>query len=71
MGERFQRLRERAKMSQDELAERGGIPVSSLRKWEQDQRVPRLDHAMELARALGVTMDELTGFDEPAAKRRK
>jgi transcriptional regulator with XRE-family HTH domain len=72
MGERFKRLREEARMTQVEAAQRSGIPLRTLCNWEQGQRVPRLDHAMKLARALGVSMDELTGFNEPpeAPKRR-
>jgi transcriptional regulator with XRE-family HTH domain len=71
MGERIRRLRDAAKMTQEELSQRGGIPLGSLQKWEQDKRLPRIDHAVQLARALGVTMDELTGFDEPQAARQK
>jgi transcriptional regulator with XRE-family HTH domain len=65
MGERFQRLRHQAKMTQDEASQKSGVPLSTLRQWEQGKRLPRIDHAMQLARALGVTLDELTGMDEP------
>jgi transcriptional regulator with XRE-family HTH domain len=73
MGERFKRLREAARLTQEEASERSGVPVSTLRNWEQGQRLPRIDLAMKLARTLGVDMNVLTGFDEPAdkPKRRK
>jgi transcriptional regulator with XRE-family HTH domain len=71
MGERFQRLREEARLTQAEAAERSGIPLGTLRHWEQGGRLPRLDHAMKLARALGVDMNTLTGFDEPEAEKSK
>jgi transcriptional regulator with XRE-family HTH domain len=69
MGERFQRLRQEAKLTQEEASERSGVPINTLRNWEQGKRLPRLDHAVRLARALGVSMDELVGFDEPPAER--
>jgi transcriptional regulator with XRE-family HTH domain len=71
MGERFQRLREEARMTQLEACQRSGIPLSSLRNWEQGKRLPRIDHAMRLARTLGVSMDVLVGFDEPEAGKPK
>jgi transcriptional regulator with XRE-family HTH domain len=71
MGERFKRLREQARMSQRELSERSGIPLRTLCNWEQGQRVPRLDHAVQLARTLGVDMNTLTGFGEPEVERPK
>jgi transcriptional regulator with XRE-family HTH domain len=66
MGERIQRLREEARLTQDEAAERAGIPVGTLRHWEQGHTQPRLGQAVKLARILGVDMNTLTGFDEPA-----
>jgi transcriptional regulator with XRE-family HTH domain len=73
MGNRLQRLRLEAEMSQSELARAAGVPVGTLRNWEQDRRIPRLDTARDVAKALGVSLDDLTG-DAPAtqqAKRRK
>ncbi len=61
MGQRFKRLREQARFSQSELAAATGIPAGTIKNWEQDRRVPRLDHAARVARALGVTIDELAG----------
>ena len=72
MGERFQRLRQAAKMTQAEASERSGIPLPTIRGWEQDKRLPRIDHAMRLARCYGIGLDELTGMNEPPpAKKSK
>jgi transcriptional regulator with XRE-family HTH domain len=71
MGQRLKRLRDAALMTQEELAERSGTPVSSLRKYEQNKVLPRIDHAARLAVALGCTLDELAGIDEPPAAKRK
>jgi transcriptional regulator with XRE-family HTH domain len=61
MGATLQRLRQGAGLSQPALARAAGIPVGTLRNWEQDLRVPRLDVAVKLANALGCTLDELAG----------
>ncbi len=65
MGGRFKRLREQAGFSQSGLAEATGIPNGTIKNWEQDRRVPRLDHAMMVAKALGISLDTLAGMDEP------
>jgi transcriptional regulator with XRE-family HTH domain len=73
-GKWLREARERRKLTQDGLAERSGIPVSSIRSWEQGQRLPSLTAAASLARALEVTLDELARCDEiapsPAPARR-
>jgi transcriptional regulator with XRE-family HTH domain len=77
MGNRFKRLREEARMTQTELAEVSGIPLGTLRQWEQDKRIPRFDHAMRVAQALRISLDVLAGFvesaggDEPPKRRGK
>ncbi len=63
MGNRLQRLRKAAGLSQPELAELAKVPLGTLRGWEQDRRTPRLDTAIILADALKVTLDELAGRD--------
>jgi transcriptional regulator with XRE-family HTH domain len=75
MGERLQKLREEAGMSQSQLARAAGLPLTTLRNWEQGRRVPLLDNALRVAKALGVTVDHLAGEggknEPPAPKRRK
>jgi transcriptional regulator with XRE-family HTH domain len=69
-GKQLQRVRQAANLSQAKLAKAAGIPVGTLRNLEQGRRIPRLDTAMKLARALGVSIDELTG-DGGAEEKRK
>jgi transcriptional regulator with XRE-family HTH domain len=77
IGKRLQRLRQAAGVSQPALARAAGIPVGTLRNLEQGRRIPRLDTAGKLARALGVSVDALLGNGDaaaetkPAAVRRK
>jgi transcriptional regulator with XRE-family HTH domain len=60
---RMKRLREQAGFSQPRAAAAAGVPVATLRGWEQGRRVPSLDAAARLAKAIGVSLDELAGID--------
>jgi len=70
MAENLKRLRERAEMSQPQLAQAAGVPVGTLRCWEQATRVPLLTAAVKLANALGCTLDELAGRTPPRGKKK-
>jgi DNA-binding XRE family transcriptional regulator len=71
-GERLNRLRNAAGFSQNTLAIAAGVPAGTLRNLEYDRRGPLLETAKLLARALGVTLDELAGVDgTKESKRRK
>jgi transcriptional regulator with XRE-family HTH domain len=59
LGQRLQRLRAAAGLTQAQVAESAGVPVTSLRSWEVDRREPGLRPACRLARALGVTAEYL------------
>lgn len=64
MGQRLQELRQRAGLSQSELARAAEVPIGSLRNWEHGRRTPLLDAAARIALALGITLDELAGIDQ-------
>jgi transcriptional regulator with XRE-family HTH domain len=68
MGQRLRRIREAHDLSQARLAVLAGIPIGTLRNWEQDRRSPRLDTAAAVARALSVSIDELC--ESPKVKPR-
>jgi transcriptional regulator with XRE-family HTH domain len=60
-------LREAAGVSHAELARRAGVPVSTLRHWENDQGFPGVPAFRRLAEALGVPAERLAaGVDDPA-----
>ena len=77
MGVRLQCLRQAAGLSQSGLAKAAGVPIGTLRNWEQGRRVPLLDTAARVAKALGVSLDALTedaapvGPEAPAATKGK
>ena len=72
MGPRMQRLRQAAGLSQSGLARATGIPVGTIKNWEQGIRFPRMDLAVKVAAALGITLDELAGVAEkPQSKQGK
>lgn len=61
--ERLSALRKQRGLTQASLAERVGIHVSQLRRYEAGGAQPTLDVLRRLAVALSVTIDELA-FDE-------
>ena len=60
-GELLKGLRQKLgdEWTQQKLAEAAGVPVASVRNWEQGHRRPDLGFAYRLARALGVSLDVL------------
>src|SRR5262249_32120460 len=66
-GARLKRLRERAGLSQEELALRAGLNRYSVIKWERDQHEPMWSSVLALARALGCTVADFDGTKAPPA----
>jgi transcriptional regulator with XRE-family HTH domain len=72
-GMKLQQVRKSAGMPQTELARLSETSIDSLRNWEQDRAMPKIDAAARLARALGVPLDVLTvgGPAEPRSEMRR
>ena len=66
--ENIQKLRKRAKMSQEELAEIAGTSRQTVSKWESGESVPDVVACDKLAEAFGITLDDLIHFDEEALR---
>ncbi len=64
--ELLRQLREKAGLTQQQLADKAGLPVGSLRSHEQGQRAPSWAAVVKLARALGVGADVFSECDEVA-----
>jgi transcriptional regulator with XRE-family HTH domain len=66
-GGHLRALREEAALSRAELARRAGVPVSTLRGWENDRGFPDVAAGVRLAEALGVPVERLAeGVEDPA-----
>ena len=61
VGATIQRLRAERRLSQEQLAQEVGVSRQAVSKWELDDALPDTDKLVPLARALGVSVDELLG----------
>ena len=59
IGKRIAALRKEKGLTQEELAEMTGVSGQAVSKWENDQTCPDISLLPQLARILGVTVDEL------------
>lgn len=66
-GERLKRLRKRAGLSQERLAQRSKRSRQTVYDIERDEQLPSIDTAWLLADALELTLDELVGRIPPKA----
>lgn len=64
IGESIRHHRKRLNLTQLELAERVGVSVQAISKWETNTGLPDISMAVPLARALGTTTDELLQFGQ-------
>lgn len=64
IGESIRHHRKRLGLTQLELAERIGVSVQAISKWETNTGLPDISMAVPLARALGTTTDELLQFGQ-------
>lgn len=58
-------LRENKGLSVKALADKVGVTITSIYRYEQGKRIPTLPIARRIATALGVTVDELIRKAEP------
>jgi transcriptional regulator with XRE-family HTH domain len=64
-GERLRELRESAGLTQQQLADAAGVPIGSIRNYEQGQREPYWDVVYRLAPVLGVGCDAFQQCVQP------
>lgn len=65
LNEKILYYRKTARLSQEELAAQVGVSRQAVSKWELGDAAPEVDKLLALARAFGVTTDELLSGDEP------
>lgn len=61
LGETILKNRQARGLSQEKLAELVGVSRQAVSKWEVGDAIPDTDKLIPLARALGITVDELLG----------
>ena len=59
IGQKIKELRKERGWSQYKLAEKAGVPRTSLASWELDRTVPKTEFILKLTRALNITVEEL------------
>lgn len=64
-GQRIKAARKVAGMTQAELAQKLDIPFQSISQWERALRNPKRETLARIADALGVTVNDLLGQEEP------
>jgi len=57
----LQKLRKKSGLTMRELARQVGVDHSNIRYWEQTGKIPRSNLLAPIAKALGVTVEELLG----------
>ena len=56
-------LREKKKLSQNKFAEMIGVNQTTVARWEDDNRTPNLDNAIDVSNALNIPLPDLVGRD--------
>ena len=64
-GERLKKFRKKAGLNQTQLAEKIGVSLLTLFRWEKEERQPRIDEVKALAKALEVTENDLLNDPPP------
>ena len=54
-------IRENRNLSQNKLAELVGVNQTTIARWEDDNRTPNLDNAIDVSEALGIPLADLIG----------
>jgi len=68
IGEKIREHRRERNLTQEEVAAHLGVSFQSISKWERSEGYPDITLLPALARYFGVTVDELLGTDEIAAR---
>ncbi|MCD7761753.1 MAG: helix-turn-helix domain-containing protein [Lachnospiraceae bacterium] len=63
VGEKIKNIRIAHKMTQEQLSEASGISLTSLRKYETNERNPKPEQLLKLSEALGISINVFLDFD--------
>jgi len=68
-GQHLAELREASGLTQQQLADKLGVPQSNITFWERSEKPPRGEVLSKFAHAVGVSVDVLLGVTPPKPKR--
>lgn len=68
-GEQLRKVRGSFDLTQEAFAKKVGISLSSLRRYEKDERQPTLETASQIAQALGLSLREFLMHDDSEGMR--
>jgi transcriptional regulator with XRE-family HTH domain len=71
MANRLKELRREKGLSQAKLARAAGVPLGTYRCWEYAQRSMLFESAIKVARALGVSLEELAEYRPKKGRPKK
>ena len=63
-GQRFNRLRKKYDLTQEEVAGKLGVSSQAVSKWENDVSMPDISLLLDIARLFNITVDELLGKEK-------
>lgn len=63
LGNKILELRKKAKLSQEELAEKINVTRQTISKWELNETTPDIRQAKELSKIFNISLDSLTEND--------
>lgn len=66
MKNRIREAREKASLTQEELARKVGVTQAAVTQWETGQTMPKIPTLAAVAETLNVSIDYLIGKKEPA-----
>ena len=56
-------MRKVLQLTQEDMAEKLGVPRQSVAKWESGESIPDLDKCKQLADIFGVSLDDLANYE--------
>lgn len=68
LSDRIRRLREQARLTQEELAARVGVGQSAVQQWESGKSAPKRTRLAKVAKELHVTVEGLLDSTAPAGE---
>lgn len=61
LSERIKNARSVARISQQELADKTGVSLTTVSRWETNKRSPRMEEIKKISQVLNISVEELIG----------